>query len=176
MADIGGDFVSLSVTFAVAGFAAGWIVLPQALGGWNRLFVSLALAVPATILAAAPGIATHSLARWNLACMLAGLAALAGWRARTAARGGLARLRRGSLRAPRPQAVPTLLAVLALAITWSAVLVPEGVENTGSGDPNGTIVYYHGGSSARWSTRGGCPRRSPSGAGPASSPTSTASR
>jgi hypothetical protein len=142
---LGRDLLSLSVTFALAGFFAGWIVLPSPLGGWDRLFVSLALSVPATLLAAAPGVATHSLGAWNVALGIAALAGLAAWRARSPLRAFVVRLRSRRLRIGRPRAVPSILVGIALVVTWFTVLVPEGVQTTGSGHPNGTIVYYHWG-------------------------------
>ena len=77
----GGDLLALFTTFFLAGFMAGWVVLPSPLGGWNRLFISLALSVPAILLAATPGVVTHSLATWNI---LSGCRAgrLAAWRAK----------------------------------------------------------------------------------------------
>ena len=142
---IGRDLLSLTVTYFLAGFLAGWIVLPSPLGGWDRLFISLALSVPATLLAAAPGVATHSLGAWNVTLGIAVLGAAAAWRARDTLRAFVARLRSRRLRVGRPPAVPLILVGLTLVVTWFTVLVPEGVENTRSGHPNGTIVYYHWG-------------------------------
>jgi hypothetical protein len=157
----GRDLLSLAVTFFLAGFLAGWIVLPSPLGGWDRLFISLALSVPATLLAAAPGVATHSLGAWNLTLGIAALAATAAWRARGALRAFIARLRSRRLRIRRPAAVPSILVVLTLVVIWVTVLVPEGVENTGSGHPNGTIVYYHWGIVGRVVEAGGLPATLP---------------
>jgi hypothetical protein len=143
--DIGRDLISLVVTFFLAGFFAGWIVVPSPLGGWDRLFISLALSVPAILLAAAPGAATHSLAAWNVGLGIAVLGAVASWRMRNPLRAFGSRVRGRRLRVARPRIVPTILVGLALVVTWFTVLVPEGVENTGGGHPNGTIVYYHWG-------------------------------
>jgi hypothetical protein len=142
---LGGDLISLVVTFFLAGFFTGWIVVPSPLGGWDRLFISLALSVPATLLAAAPGVATHSLAAWNVALGIAALGAGASWRMRNTLRAFRSRVRNRRPRIGRPRLVPTILVGLALVVTWFTVLVPEGVENTAGGHPNGTIVYYHWG-------------------------------
>jgi hypothetical protein len=151
------ELLSLLVTFFLAGFFAGWIVLPTALGRWDRFFLSLALAVPATLLAGAVGLATHSLAAWNVALGITALAAGAAWRAKAALRGLWGRVRRPEFHLPRPQAVPVALIVCAAALTWFTVLVPEGIEDTGSGHPNGTIVYYHWGIVGRVVEAGGIP-------------------
>jgi hypothetical protein len=157
----GREFLSLVVTFFLAGFLAGWTVLPSPLGGWDRLFISLALSVPATLLAASPAVATHSLEAWNLTLGIAALAAVAAWRARDTLRAFIVRLRSRHMRIGRPRAVPLVLVVLALGVTWFTVLVPEGVENTGSGHPNGTIVYYHWGIVGRVVEAGGLPATLP---------------
>jgi Dolichyl-phosphate-mannose-protein mannosyltransferase len=141
----GWDLLSLSLTYFLAGYLAGWIVLPSPLGAWDRLFISLALSVPATLLAAAPGVATHSLGGWNVALGISVLGAAATWRAWDTLRAFVVRLRSRRLRIGRPPVVPLILIGLAVVVTWFTVLVPEGVENTASGDPNGTIVYYHWG-------------------------------
>jgi hypothetical protein len=141
----GRDLLSLVATFFLAGYLAAWTVLPSPLGGWDRLFVSLALSVPATLLAAAPGLATHSLGAWNVVVGMAVLTAAAAWRTRDLLRSVLIRLRSGRLQIPRPRGAPLVLVILAAAVTWFTVLVPEGVENTSTGHPNGTIVYYHWG-------------------------------
>ena len=142
----GRDLISLVVTFFLAGFFAGWIVVPSRLGGWDRLFISLALSVPATLLAAAPGVATHSLAAWNVTLGIVVLGAVASWRMRnSASRFPQPPADSAAVRIGRPRIVPTILIGLALVVTWFTVLVPEGVENTAGGHPNGTIVYYHWG-------------------------------
>jgi hypothetical protein len=154
------EVIALSLTFFFAGFFLGWIVLPQPLGRTNRLFLSMALAVPATLLAAAPWVATHTLVAWNVSLGMAALAALAAWRGRTHLATLPERLRHA--RKPgRPRLLPTLLIALALIATWLTVLVPEGVEDTGSGRPNGTIVYYHWGIVGRVVEAGGLPATLP---------------
>ena len=158
---LGREVLSLLATFFLGGLFLGWIVLPRPLGGWDRWFVSLALAVPATLLAAAPWVATHSLAGWNVLVGLATLGLLAAWRAREHWRGLPGRLRSARARAERPRALPAALVCLALAATWFTVLVPEGVNDTGSGHPNGTIVYYHWGIVGRVVEAGGLPATLP---------------
>jgi hypothetical protein len=153
----GGDLLALPTTFFLAGFLAGWAVLPSPLGGWNRLFISLALSVPATLLAATPGVATHSLATWNILIGLLALAALAAWRAWEALGSFVGQARRRELGVGRPRALPLALIVLAAAVAWFTVLVPEGVEDTGDGHPNGTIVYYHWGIVGEAVEAGGLP-------------------
>jgi hypothetical protein len=157
----GRELLALLSSFVLSGFFLGWIVLPRALGAWNRWFLSLALAVPATLLAAAPWVATHSLAAWNVALGLALLAALAAYRMWAQCRAALTRLRRRGVRLPRPRALPAVLVCLAIVATWLTVLVPEGVENTGGGHPNGTIVYYHWGIVGRVVDAGGLPSTLP---------------
>ena len=155
--ELGGDLLALVTTFFLAGFLAGWIVLPSPLGGWDRLFISLALSVPATIVAAAPGVATHSLATWNLTLGLFVLAGLAAWRTRRPLGAFIARLRRRDVRVGRPRALPAALVVLAVAVAWFTVLVPEGAEDVRDGHPNGTIVYYHWGIVGEAVEAGGLP-------------------
>jgi hypothetical protein len=158
MHGLGGDALSLGASFLLAGGLASWIAVPARLGGWDRLFLSLALAVPATVLAAAPGLATHSLAAWNLALGLGALAVAAGWRVRTHVGHGLTAIRSRRMRPPRaPRPLPVLMVGVALALAWFGVLVPEGAEDTGDGRPNGTIVYYHWGIVSEVVAAGGLP-------------------
>ena len=159
------ELLSLGAAFFLAGYFAGWIAVPTPLGSWTRLFLSLALAVPGMLLAAAPGAATGSLAGWNVALGLAALGGLAAWRAREELR--LALLSAPDLPATlaaalrRIQLVPALLVLLAAFAVWATVLVPEGIEDTGSGRPNGTIVYYHWGIVDRVVENGGLPATLP---------------
>jgi hypothetical protein len=159
------ELFALFATFFAAGFLLGWIAVPTPLGGWTRLFLSLALAIPGLLLAAAPGAATHSLATWNILLGLAVLFGLAAWRAREQiqllllALPGLGSTLRARLGQVRP--VPALLVLLAILATWATVLVPEGIEDTGSGRPNGTIVYYHWGIVDRVVDDGGLPATLP---------------
>lgn len=159
------ELLSLGVAFFLAGFFAGWIAVPTALDGWTRLFLSLALAVPGMLLAAAPGAATDSLAGWNVALGVAALGGLAAWRAREGLRLALpfAPELPATLAAAlrRIQLVPALLVLLAVFAVWATVLVPEGIEDTGSGRPNGTIVYYHWGIVDRVVENGGLPATLP---------------
>ncbi len=150
------DVAALFATFFLAGLFTAWIFVPERLPGWDRLFLSLALAVPGTLLAAAPGLATHSLAAWNVITGLVVLGALGAWRAREGLRRSAIGIRR--VNSPRPPrlAVVMLICLAALA-TWFAVLVPEGIENTGEGRPNGTIVYYHWGIVGKVVEDGGLP-------------------
>lgn len=159
------ELLALSASFGAAGFFAGWIAVPTPLGAWCRLFLSLALAVPSFILASAPGAATHSLAGWNILLGLGLLGGLAAWRAREELRFALLTLPdlRSTLASSfeRIQLVPALLVCLAVVATWATVLVPEGIEDTGSGRPNGTIVYYHWGIVDRVVEDGGLPETLP---------------
>ncbi len=157
MHGLGGDALSLGVTFLLAGGFASWVAVPDRLGGRDRLFLSLALAVPATLLAAAPGLATHSLSVWNLTLGLGMLGAAAAWRARSRLRDGLTAIRAGGVRPPRPGRVPVLMVCAAAALAWFGVLVPEGVQDTDRGRPNGTIVYYHWGIVSKVVAEGGLP-------------------
>jgi hypothetical protein len=150
------DVVALLATFLLAGVFTGWIFIPERLSGWDRLFLSLALAVPGTLLAAAPGIATHRLAAWNVVAGLLVLGALGAWRAREGLRRSANGVRR--VRPPqRPRFSVVLLTCLAGLTTWFAVLAPQGVESTGEGRPNGTIVYYHWGIVGKVVEDGGLP-------------------
>jgi Dolichyl-phosphate-mannose-protein mannosyltransferase len=159
------ELLALSASFAVAGYFAGWIAIPTPLGSGTRFSLSLALAVPSFLLACAPGAATHSLAAWNILLGLGLLGGLAAWRAREELR--LALLALPDLRLAlatslgRLQLIPTLLVCFAVAATWATVLVPEGIEDTGSGRPNGTIVYYHWGIVDRVVEDGGLPATLP---------------
>ncbi len=157
----GGDFLALAAAFLLAGLFAGYALVPERLGGWDRLFLSLALAVPATILAAAPGIATHSLAAWSIVAGLGALGALGAWRTRDSLRRALPAARSLRSRARPPRALTVLFATAALAMAWFAVLVPEGIEDSGSGRPNGTIVYYHWGIVSKVVEDGGLPATIP---------------
>ena len=153
----GGDLLALVTR---SSWPASWragSLLPSPLGGWDRLFISLALSVPATLVAAAPGVATHSLATWNLTLGLFVLAGLAAWRTRRPLRAFIARLRRRDVRIGRPRALPAALVVLAIAVAWFTVLVPEGAEDVRDGHPNGTIVYYHWGIVGEAVEAGGLP-------------------
>lgn len=159
------ELLSLGATFFLAGCVAGWIAVPTPLSGWTRLFLSLALAVPGLLLAAAPGAGSHSLAGWNVALGLAMLGGVAAWRARKELR--LAWLGLPELRSTlaavlgRFRPAPALLILLAAFAVWATVLVPEGIEDTGSGRPNGTIVYYHWGIVDRVVEDGGLPATLP---------------
>lgn len=159
------ELLSLGTAFFLAGFFAGWIAVPTPLGGWTRFSLSLALAVPGLLLAAAPGAATHSLADWNVALGVAVLGGIAAWRAREELQ--LAWLSLPELPATfaaalgRIRLLPALMVLLATFAVWSTVLVPEGIEDTGSGRPNGTIVYYHWGIVDRVVEDGGLPATLP---------------
>lgn len=161
MGSFGGDSLALAAAFLLAGSFAGWALVPERLGGWDRLFLSLALAVPAAILAAAPGIATHSLASWNVVAGLVALGAVAAWRARASLRRAPAAMQALRERPPLPRPIPTLLVAMAAAMAWFGVLVPEGIEDAGSGPPNGTIVYYHWGIVSKVVEDGGLPATIP---------------
>jgi hypothetical protein len=159
------ELLSLGVAFYLAGFFSGWIAVPAPLGGWTRMFLSLALAVPGLLLAAAPGAASHSLADWNVALGVAALGGIAAWRAREELQ--LAWLALPDLPSAlaaalgRIRLLPALLTLLAVFALWATVLVPEGIEDTGSGRPNGTIVYYHWGIVDRVVEDGGLPATLP---------------
>ncbi len=155
------ELLSLFATFFLAGWFAGWIVVPTRLGSWDRLFLSLALSVPTTLLAAAPALATHSLAAWNVLLGIAVLGALAAWRGKQAFRRLPTRLRAMAARPKRPPLTQTALIICALVATWFTVLVPEGVRDTGRGHPNGTIVYYHWGIVSKVVDAGGLPATLP---------------
>src|SRR3954447_1421948 len=92
---LGRELAALFVAFFVSGSLVGWIAVPSPLGGWNRFFLSLALSVPATLIAAAPGLATHSLATWNVSLGFVALAFVATWRGRHALRALGRRMRSG---------------------------------------------------------------------------------
>jgi hypothetical protein len=154
------ELLSLGTAFFAAGYFAAWIAVPTPLGGWTRLFLSLALAVPGFLLAAAPGAATHSLASWNVVLGLVVLGGVAAWRAREELRFALPNLRT-TLALRRVRLLPALLVLFAVLATWATVLVPEGIEDTGSGRPNGTIVYYHWGIVDRVVEDGGLPATLP---------------
>lgn len=159
------ELLSLGVAFFLAGYFAGWIAVPTPLGGWTRFFLSLALAVPGLLLAAAPGAAGHVLADWNVVLGVAALGGVAAWRAREELQ--LAWLALPELPSAfvaalgRIRLLPALLALLAAFAVWATVLVPEGIEDTGSGRPNGTIVYYHWGIVDRVVESGGLPATLP---------------
>lgn len=159
------ELLALSASFVAAGYFAGWIAMPTPLGSGTRFFLSLALAVPAFLLACAPGAATHSLAAGNVLLGLGLLGGLAAWRAREELQ--LALLALPGLRSTLParlgrlQLIPALLVCLAVAAVWATVLVPEGIEDTGNGRPNGTIVYYHWGIVDRVVEDGGLPATLP---------------
>jgi hypothetical protein len=159
------ELLSLGAAFFLAGYFAGWIAVPTTLGGWTRFFLSLALAVPGLLLAAAPGAATHSLAGWNVALGVAVLGGIAAWRAREELQLALLSLPElpSTLAAAlgRIRLLPTLLVLFAAFAVWATVLAPEGIEHTGSGRPNGTIVYYHWGIVDRVVEDGGLPATLP---------------
>ncbi len=150
------ELVALSITFLGAGFLGTWVIFPERLGAVERLFLSLALSVPATLLAAAPGLATHSLAAWNVVACLAALAVAALCRARRRIAAALVDLGSGRRRRA-PRFLRMLLVCLMATVTWFAVLVPQGIEHADSGDPNGTIVYYHWGIVSKVVEDGGLP-------------------
>lgn len=143
--EIARDAAAILVTFALAGWLLGVVVVPERLVAFQRLFLSLALAIPATVLLAVPGL---------LAGRLSALTFLAwgGLLAIVAARRSGNPLRR--LGEPAGRAVRRVrasswrsraLVVVALAAGWLAVLSPQGAADLHEAQPNGTIVYYHWG-------------------------------
>lgn len=68
------DWMALLVTFALTGGILGVAVIPERLGAGKRTLLSLALAIPATILVAIP---TVSLRRLNALTFALGLSVLA---------------------------------------------------------------------------------------------------
>src|SRR5215204_786041 len=110
------ELLALFSAFFLAGYFAGWIAIPAALGSWDRLFLSLALSVPATLIAAAPGLSTHSLAPWNVALGIAVLGVAAAWRAKAPLQDLSRRLRARQLHVGRPRAAPLTLVVIAAVL------------------------------------------------------------
>jgi hypothetical protein len=138
-------FVAFLITFGLAGWLLGLAAIPERRSGFERLFLSLALAVPATVLVAAPGLIARRQGTWSLLACLAVLAAVAAWRTGHP----FARLVDAARAAParwRETGWPArLLVALALVATWFAVLEPQGAADLSDAEPNGTIVYYHWG-------------------------------
>ncbi len=139
------DVLALLVTFALAGALLGAIAVPERIGVVERIFLSIALSVPATILAAAPGLLVH---RFGAVALLLGLAALAAAViARVRPSGGRIRDRAAELRGWRPTWLQAVATAAAVAATWFAVVGPQ--VDAYHGQPRSTIVYYHWGVAQR---------------------------
>lgn len=76
------DIVSLALTFWAAGWLLSFVLITNSLGIAKRLYLSLALSVPAVMLVSSPFIVTHSLRiRWIVLGLIA-LAIMTAWRQR----------------------------------------------------------------------------------------------
>lgn len=157
------DLIALTLAFVLGGALLSTVVFPERLGFGTRALLSCALAVPATLLAALPGLATHELAAWNVLVGFAAIGLLAFHRWRRHRSGGLARRR---LTAARQDSLERMtrqrfgqvgLVGLLLVATWFTVFVPENIDKVETGGPNGTIVYYHWGIVGRVVDAGGLP-------------------
>jgi hypothetical protein len=135
------DVLALLVTFCLAGALLAAIVVPERVGVVERLPLSIALAIPATILAAAPGLLVHHFGAGAILGGLAALAALALLRVRPSPDGTRRRL--AAFRRWRPTPLEGVAALGAAAAAWFAVLGPQ--IHSYDGEPRYTIVYYHWG-------------------------------
>lgn len=145
--------VALVVTFGLGGWLLGLAFVPERIGLERRAWLSLALAVPATVVVGAPSIASHDLTGRSFAIWLAVLGAVAAWRCRErllqlarlalAPRAALLRLRPVGRRSARRIGWTATLVVAAALIGWATVLGPQ-VRAVGSDNlPQGTIVWYY---------------------------------
>ena len=130
------DLGALIVTFGLTGWLLGLVFVPAGLTGARRLWLSLALAIPATTLVALPGLLAHALVPATLALSAGALLTAAGWRC---LRDG----RRPSR--PRTRRAITSMQVLGLcsagAVAWFVVVGPQ-VEANPNPWPNGLSLYY----------------------------------
>jgi hypothetical protein len=135
------DVLALLVTFCLAGALLAAIVVPERLGVVERLLLSIALAIPATVVASTPGLLIH---HFGAGAILAGLAVLAGLAfLRVRPSRGRVRLRLAAFRDWRPTPLEGIVALGAAAAAWLAVLGPQ--IHSYDGQPRYTIEYYHWG-------------------------------
>jgi len=130
------DVAALTVTFGLTGWLLGLVLVPSGLPGAKRLWLSLALSVPATTLLALPGLLTEQLVPVSLALSAGVLMVVAGWRAlRHPAHVSFTAVRR----AVSPVHVIGVCA--AIAVAWLVVLGPQVKPNPNPW-PNGLSLYY----------------------------------
>jgi hypothetical protein len=137
------DAAALLIVFGASGWLLGLILMPGGLGGAERLWLSLALSVPATVLAAAPALALQALAAWSFLPGLAALALLAGGVHRRALR-TLPDLPARLLCRVRVLPVARVaLAGVAALVGWYAVLAPHLAGRRGDRLPLSMWVWYY---------------------------------
>ena len=137
------DLISLGITFGLTGWLLGLVLVRGRLGGETRILLSLALAVPATVLVAAPGLFFHELGLATFLPCLALLAALAAWRSGfdpAHLRRALAGSQKGFGRIGWPRFLALSAAVL---VGWFAVLGPQLAAQRPDGLPNDTSPWFY---------------------------------
>ncbi len=146
------DGLSLAVTFGLTGWLLGLAVLPERLGAARRSAISLALAVPATVLVSSPGLAAGRLGIAPLGAGLVVLAAVAafrlGVRPATVSLGRLSGRARSAMRYARSRLdrrtiVAAVLVFLVAASAWLSVVESHWEVPRSSGLPRGTTVWFY---------------------------------
>lgn len=158
------DWMALLVTFALTGGMLGVAVIPERLGAGKRTLLSLALAIPATILIAVPAVSLRRLNALTFAFGLCVLAAVAFFRNRE-------RIVR-SVRTRTTSGIPVqfwrsrlwsdpwrVLILLSAAVAgWFAVLGPQIASRRPDGLPWGSTVWYYWWVVKQVYSEGGVPR------------------
>ena len=137
------DSVALGVTFVLTGWLLGLIAVPERLAGIERLFLSLALAVPATLLAASPALVFHGLGAIGVALGVAALGAVAARRSGEPLRRAREAAAAGRQWVAELRWTRGLLIGAGAVAGWLAVAGPQLAAGRVDGFPRSATVWYY---------------------------------
>ncbi len=147
------DGLSLATTFGLTGWLLGLAVVPERLGASRRGAISLALAVPATVLVSTPGLVTGHLGTpaFGASVMVLSLVTTfrLGLRPASLSRLEPLRERAGAVvryvpsRFDRRAIVPAVLVLAVTTTAWLSVVAAHVEVSRSSGLPRGTTVWFY---------------------------------
>src|SRR5919109_1637128 len=137
------DVFALTTTFVLAGALFAFAVLPEPLGAWCRLQLSLALSVPATLALSLPAVVGGILSLWTTVGAFALLASVAAWRTRGRLRALAVSTPALTARIGWPRVRLLVLGIASVALAWVLIVGPQIHERRPDAQPLHSTPWYY---------------------------------